>query len=98
MKLLSTVVTVASEGRRDDGVSITLAFEGGGSRAFSVLGHDSRLGQVIDNIIENARSFSAPGSIVRILCRRLRNDMEIIVDDDGPGIRPDALERIFQRF
>src|SRR5205085_2987325 len=59
---------------------------------------DSRLGQVIDNIIENARSFSAPGSIVRTLCRRSRSDVEIIVDDDGPGIRPDALERIFERF
>jgi two-component system, OmpR family, sensor histidine kinase ChvG len=98
MKLLSTVVTVANEVRRDDGVSITLTFEGGGSRAFTVLGHDSRLGQVIDNLIENARSFSAPGSTVRILCRRLRNHVHIILDDDGPGIRPDALERIFERF
>src|SRR5205085_952961 len=61
-KLLGTVVTVANEVRRDDGVSITLTFEGGGARAFTVLGHDSRLGQVIDNLIENARSFSAPGS------------------------------------
>jgi two-component system, OmpR family, sensor histidine kinase ChvG len=98
MKLLTTVVAVANELRRDDGVSITLAFEGGGPRAFTVLGHDSRLGQVIDNLIENARSFSAPGSTVRVLCRRLRNSVEIIVDDDGPGIRPDALERIFERF
>jgi two-component system, OmpR family, sensor histidine kinase ChvG len=98
MKLLGTVVAVANEVRRDDGVAITLAFEGGGPRAFTVLGHDSRLGQVIDNLIENARSFSAPGSTVRILCRRSRNNIEIIVDDDGPGIRPDALERIFERF
>ena len=98
MKLLSTVVAVANELRRDDGVSITLAFEGGGPRAFTALGHDSRLGQVIDNLIENARSFSAPGSTVRVLCRRLRNSIEIVVDDDGPGIRPDALERIFERF
>ena len=98
MKLLGTVVTVANEVRRDDGVAITLTFEGGGPRAFTVLGHDSRLGQVIDNLIENARSFSAPGSTVRILCRRARHHVEIIVDDDGPGIRPDALERIFERF
>jgi two-component system, OmpR family, sensor histidine kinase ChvG len=98
MRLLNTVVTVANEVRRDDGVSITLTFEGGGAHAFTVLGHDSRLGQVIDNVIENARSFSAPGSTVRVLCRRLRDKVEIIVDDDGPGIRPDALERIFERF
>ena len=97
-KLLKTVVTIANEVRRDDGVTVTLAFEGGGPKAFIVPGHDSRLGQVIDNLIENARSFSAPGGTVRITARRLRKAVEIMVDDDGPGIRPDALERIFERF
>ena len=97
-KLLKTVVTVANEVRRDDGVTVSLAFEGGGPKAFIVPGHDSRLGQVIDNLIENARSFSVPGGIVRITARRLRKAVEITVDDDGPGIRPDALERIFERF
>jgi two-component system sensor histidine kinase ChvG len=97
-KLLKTVVTVANEVRRDDGVSVTLAFEGGGPRDFVAVGHDSRLGQVIDNLIENARSFSPQGGTVRITARRLRRMVEITVDDDGPGIRPDALERIFERF
>ena len=92
------MVAVANEVRRDDGVSVTLAFEGGGPRAFRVPGHDSRLGQVIDNLIDNARSFSPPGGTVRVTCRRLKNEIEIIVDDDGPGIRPDALEKIFERF
>jgi two-component system sensor histidine kinase ChvG len=35
---------------------------------------------------------------VRITCRRLRNEVEIVVDDDGPGIQPDALEKVFERF
>jgi len=35
---------------------------------------------------------------VRVTCRRLRSDIEIVVDDEGPGIRPDALEKIFERF
>ncbi len=61
-------------------------------------GHDSRLGQIVDNLIENARSFSPPGGTVRVTCRRLRNQIEIFVDDDGPGVRPDALEKIFERF
>jgi len=79
-------------------VKITLAFEGGPPRAFTVRGHDSRLGQVIDNLIENARSFSPQGGIVRITAKRLRNAVEITVDDDGPGIQPEAIERIFERF
>jgi len=98
VKLLNTVVTIANEVRRDDGVSITRTFEGGPPQSFTVPGHDSRLGQVVDNLIENARSFSPPGGTVRITCRRLKHAVEIIVDDDGPGIRPDALEKIFDRF
>ena len=35
---------------------------------------------------------------MRVTCRRQRNHVEILVDDDGPGVRPDALEKIFERF
>jgi two-component system, OmpR family, sensor histidine kinase ChvG len=98
MKLLTTVVTVANEVKRGDEVTVSLAFEGGGPPAFAVPGHDSRLGQVVDNLIENARSFSPPGGTVRITCRRTRNNVEIMVDDDGPGVREEALEKIFERF
>ena len=97
-KLLSTLVTVANEVKRDDEVSVKLRFEGVGVRAFQVPGHDSRLGQVVDNLIENARSFSPQGGTVRVICRRLKNIVEIIVDDDGPGVRPDALDKVFERF
>src|SRR6201999_1622759 len=64
VRLLHTVTTVANEVRRDDGVTITLSFEGP-LASFLVPGHDSRLGQVIDNLIENARSFSPPNGAVR---------------------------------
>ena len=97
-KLLNTLVGVANEVKRDDGVSVTLRFEGGGARAFQVPGHDSRLGQVVDNLIENARSFSPPGGTLRVTCRRLKSNVEIFVDDDGPGVPPDAIEKVFERF
>ncbi|MGA2568262.1 MAG: sensor histidine kinase [Pseudolabrys sp.] len=96
-KLLEALVTAANEVRPDD-VSVTLAFEGGSPAVFKVPGHDSRLGQVVSNLIDNARSFSPPGGKVRVTCRRLKNEVEIVVDDDGPGIRPEALDKIFERF
>ncbi len=96
-KLLEALVTAANEVRPDD-VSVTLAFEGGSPVVFKVPGHDSRLGQVVSNLIDNARSFSPPGGKVRVTCRRLKNEVEIVVDDDGPGIRPEALDKIFERF
>ena len=97
-KLLSTLVAVANEVKREDGVKVTLRFEGGGMRAFQAPGHDSRLGQVVDNLIENARSFSPPDGTVRVTCRRLRQQIEIFVDDDGPGVRPEVREKVFERF
>jgi two-component system sensor histidine kinase ChvG len=53
---------------------------------------------VISNLLVNAQSFSEAGGKVRIICRRVKSEIEIVVDDDGPGIREDALQRIFERF
>ena len=97
-KLLNTVVSVQNETRKADGAKVSVTFEGGGPRAFVVPGHDSRLGQVINNLIDNARSFAPPDSTVRVTCRKLRDEIEIVVDDDGPGIRPEAFDKIFERF
>jgi len=101
-RLLTALASVANEIRRGNNgnnIAVELRFEGrGASDTFSVPGHDSRLGQVISNLLSNAQSFSEAGSKVRITCRRVRSDIEIVVDDDGPGIREDALERIFERF
>jgi two-component system sensor histidine kinase ChvG len=96
-KLLSAVVTVANEVKYEDGVTVTLTFEGS-PRIFMVQGHDSRLSQVINNLIDNARSFSPPDGKVRVTCRRSGPEILTTVDDDGPGIRPDAIEKIFERF
>lgn len=95
-KLLDALVKAANEVRTDD-VKVTLAFEGPLSE-FKIAGHDSRIGQVVSNLVDNARSFSPAGGTVRITCRRVRGEVEILVDDEGPGIRPEALDKIFERF
>jgi two-component system sensor histidine kinase ChvG len=98
-RLLNTLTSVANETKLGHDIAVEARFEGRGlTDTFSVPGHDSRLGQVISNLLSNAQSFSNAGGKVRILCRRIRTGIEIMIDDDGPGIRPDALERIFERF
>jgi len=98
-RLLTTLTSVANEAKLGHDVGVEARFEGrSAADTFSVPGHDSRLGQVISNLLSNAQSFSNADGKVRILCRRIRSGIEIVVDDDGPGIRPDALERIFERF
>jgi two-component system, OmpR family, sensor histidine kinase ChvG len=98
-RLLTTLASVANETKLGHDVGVEVRFEKKSSGdTFSVPGHDSRLGQVISNLLSNAQSFSEPGNKVRINCRRVRSEIEIVVDDNGPGIRPDALERVFERF
>ncbi|MBR0858512.1 sensor histidine kinase [Bradyrhizobium liaoningense] len=98
-RLLGTLVSVANETKLGHDVAVEARYEGRGpTDPFSVTGHDSRLGQVVSNLLSNAQSFSERGSKVRLTCRRARGEIEIVVDDDGPGIRDDALERIFERF
>src|SRR5512139_244074 len=67
---------------------------------FLAHGHDGRYGQVFRNVIDNALSFSPPGSrIVVELSREPRGGPFVVtIDDEGPGIPEDNLESIFERF
>ena len=63
-----------------------------------VSGREGPLGQVFRNLIDNARSFSPSGGEVRVALEQARGEAVVRVDDDGPGIPPDNLETVFQRF
>jgi two-component system, OmpR family, sensor histidine kinase ChvG len=110
--LLRAVVSMAQDSPRGGArveLSIPVRRGKNASADYFVLGHDSRLAQVVTNLIDNACSFSEPGGVVRVALERTsaRKEPEgkhfvdhvvITVDDDGPGIPPHALERIFERF
>ncbi len=96
-KLIESLVTAANEVAKG-GVRTTVTFEGSSAANLKVPGHDLRLGQVISNLLDNARSFSPPGGTVRINCRRVKDNVAIVIDDVGPGIQPDAMSKIFERF
>ncbi len=63
-----------------------------------IMGHDSRLAQVFTNLIDNARSFTPEGGTITLTLEVTDRAVLVRVEDEGPGIRPDALERIFERF
>lgn len=98
-RLVETVVSIQRELVREGGPTIELTIARAKSNtAYMMLGHDSRIGQVVTNLVDNARSFSPPGSTVRVRLRRLPRDILLTVEDEGPGIRPDQFDRIFERF
>lgn len=70
-----------------------------GAKGYFVQGHDLRIGQVITNLIENARSFVPEGTgRITISLERSGKFNIVTVEDNGPGIRADNIERIFERF
>jgi two-component system sensor histidine kinase ChvG len=99
-RLVETVVNVANERRHAHDPHIRLVTEPPfkSRPSYFVAGHDSRLAQVVNNLIDNARSFSPSDGEVRVMLRRNKAMVEIVVEDDGPGIPPHALERVFERF
>ncbi|MBP0615551.1 sensor histidine kinase [Jiella sp. KSK16Y-1] len=66
---------------------------------FVVSGHDLRLSQVFTNLIENARSFvPADNGRIDVIVRRRGQRVVVSIEDNGPGIQAEVIERIFERF
>ena len=84
------------ENRSDDGVQIAFARPRVGTAM--VLGDESRLARLIDNLVDNAISFSPSGGIVEIRAAAVGADVVISIEDEGPGVAADAREAIFNRF
>lgn len=85
--------------RRAEGAQVRLSVAEERPHAPLLIRADAlRLEQVINNIVDNARSFSAPTAEVRVNLHHRGDDVEVTIDDDGPGIPEQALERIFERF
>jgi two-component system, OmpR family, sensor histidine kinase ChvG len=105
--LLHTLCEITRENRVASGLNIVLAIEGcttpeqiGNCKDYIVTGHDSRLSQVIVNVLDNAISFSPKGGSIYVSAKRIRkkNQIEIRIEDEGPGISDENLGKIFNRF
>lgn len=100
--LLNSLVNAAREVRRNK-VGTEIVFNTGkfpaGKKGFFVAGHDLRLGQVISNLIENARSFVPEDTgRIEVTLTGEGGRLRVLVEDNGPGIPIENIERIFERF
>lgn len=101
--LLSSLVDISREirsGKRAVAIDYILDKKPGSPRQkYVVHGHDLRLGQIVTNLIENARSF-VPDNEGRIVVRlsRTKAACKIQIEDNGPGIQAEDIDRIFERF
>ena len=100
--LLSNLVDISRQirsGRKPVEIELVLENKGIPKSAFMINGHDLRLGQIITNLIENARSFvPEQGGRITIRLFQSRGRANITIEDNGPGIQAEDIDRIFERF
>jgi two-component system sensor histidine kinase ChvG len=77
---------------------VRLAFARPRAGSAVVMGHQSRLARAIDNLVDNAISFSRPGGLVEIAAAKIGREILVSVEDEGPGVPPEARAAIFNRF
>jgi two-component system sensor histidine kinase ChvG len=82
----------------DDSRKIELIVEPAPAASYRVRGNEGRLGQIFTNLIDNALSFSPEGSVVSVRARPNGSKIDVVIEDEGPGIPPDKLDQIFDRF
>lgn len=102
VKLLTDLVELARHAHanaKQVRIDLAVKLDQAQRNAAIVHGHDLRLGQVVTNLIENARSF-VPDQDGRILVTidRKGDWYRVTVEDNGPGIQAEDIDRIFERF
>ncbi|RZO49042.1 MAG: HAMP domain-containing histidine kinase [Candidatus Pelagibacterales bacterium] len=64
----------------------------------NVLGVESKLEQIIANLLDNSISFSPSNSKILVNCNIKKNDAQLIIEDEGPGFNEKNIDQIFNRF
>ncbi len=95
-KLLETIADIYNGMELKRGVKVDFVRAGDGPA--KVQGLDDRLGQVFRNLIDNAVSFSPENGRVRVTVTPGEREVRASIEDEGPGIPPDDVEKIFNRF
>ena len=64
----------------------------------NVLGVESKLEQIIANLLDNAVSFSPANSKISVFCNIKKKDAQLIIKDEGPGFNEKNIDKVFNRF
>jgi two-component system sensor histidine kinase ChvG len=94
--LIGNLVT-SWESRRETG-NVRIAFARPRRASAIVMGEPGRLARAIDNIIDNAISFSPPDGLVEIAATHVDEEIRVRIEDEGPGVPEELREAIFNRF
>jgi signal transduction histidine kinase len=75
-------------------IRFVTSFDGAGT----VLGDPCRLQQIVWNLLSNAVKFTGKGGCIEVELHRREDEVELVVADNGQGIKPEFLPHVFERF
>ena len=93
--LAARLVNERDSRRAKDGPRIVMA---GTPAPAMIRGDAARIERVIDNLVDNALSFSPPDGMVTVEAVQAAGTVTLSVTDDGPGVAQDQRETVFERF
>jgi len=64
----------------------------------NVLGVESKLEQIVANLLDNAVSFSPVNSKISVICAIKQNNAQLVIEDEGPGFNEKNIGQVFNRF
>jgi two-component system sensor histidine kinase/response regulator len=91
----TTAVRHYQEAARRKHLELRTNFPGGNA---TVLADPSALAQILENLLSNAIKFSPPGRTILIAIRPLPEQVECVVEDQGPGFTDEDKARMFRRY
>jgi len=94
----SALVQDAIESLRGIVADSEVKLQSAGAPESFVMADPDAMNQVFGNLIENALKYGRAGKRIRVGARLLETEVEFTVQDFGPGIASEHLERIFERF
>jgi two-component system sensor histidine kinase SenX3 len=95
---IDDVIGVAVDTSAIDADSMHIDIVTGGTPGLEVFGSEEQVTAAVANLVANAVSYSAPDSTVVVTTKAEDGAVEVSVVDQGIGIPPDEIDRIFERF
>ena len=78
--------------------NIKINFKYDNNKKINILGVESKLEQIMANLLDNSISFSPPNSIIAVKCEVEKQNIMLVIEDEGPGFNEKNINKIFNRF
>ena len=101
---LSTVVNSVVEDFNNNllnskkNIKINISYSNLNGSKLNVLGVESKLEQILANLLDNAVSFSPSDSKISVICSNKKEKVQLVIEDEGPGFNEKNIDKVFDRF